>query len=574
MRRLLYTVLVLLLLPSTTLALDLRVRIEGLEREQEANVRAFLSIEQEKSRPGLTGSRLQLLHKQAPDEIRKALQPFGFFSPTIDGRLSEEGGSYEASYQIETGPRVEVAEVDYRVTGEGAGEPALAEPFPLAAGDGLDLERYEKAKQQRLSQALELGYLDAHYTAHEVRVDKPHNSARIQLHLETGMHFLFGEIRMRQDILDPKFLSHYLSFGAGDPYSHEKLLDLQAKLIDSEYFKLVEVNVRRDQIEGNRIPVDIELTPNRRNRYRVGLGYSTDTGPRMTLDWKRRRFGREGHHMRTELRLSEPESSLTSEYIVPLRRPTVDYLSFGATINYYDAETNKGNRALLEVSHSIGLAHGWRRTRTLDYLYEDYTVADQDDNAYLLVPGLTWSRIKGENRDFLFSGHRLEFHLEGAADALLSTTSYVQFYTSDKFIFGLNDDWRLLTRLEFGATWADNVQDLPPSKRFYTGGDNTIRGFNFESLGPRDENGDVIGGRYLGVGSVELERRLAGRWSGALFFDGGNAYDPDFVAEPAYGAGLGVRWRSPVGPIRFDLARGRYRDEFSWRLHVVLGPEL
>jgi len=573
MRRLLYIVCVLLL-PSSALALDLSVRIEGLDRKQESNVRAFLSIEQEKSHSGLTPSRMRLLHKQAPDEIRKALQPFGYFRPTIDSRLSEEGERYEARYRIETGSRVGVAAVDYRVTGEGAREPALSKLFPLAEGDGLDLQLYDKAKQQRLSEALELGYLEAHYTAHEVRVDKASNSARIELHLETGMRFQFGEIRMEQDILDPRFLARYLSFGTGDPYSHEKLLELQSKLIDTEYFKQVEVNVRRDQIEGNRIPVDVELTPNRRNRYRVGLGYSTDTGPRMTLDWRRRRFGREGHHMRSELRLSQPESSLTSEYIIPLRRPTVDYLSFGATVNYYDAETNTGNRALLDVSHSIGLAHGWRRTRSLDYLYEDYTVADQDDNAYLLVPGLTWSRIQGDGRDFQFSGQRLEFHLEGAADALLSTTSYVQLYTSDKFIFGLGDDWRLLTRVEVGATWADDVQDLPPSKRFYTGGDNTIRGFAFESLGPRDENGDVIGGRYLGVASVELERRLKGRWSGAVFFDGGNAYDPDFVAEPAYGAGLGIRWRSPVGPIRFDLARGRHLDDYGWRLHVVLGPEL
>jgi translocation and assembly module TamA len=278
--------------------------------------------------------------------------------------------------------------------------------------------------------------------------------------------------------------------------------------------------------------------------------------------------------MRSELRLSKPESSLSSEYIIPLQRPTLDYISFGASANDYDMENNEGNRILLNASHSIGLDRGWRRTLSLDYLFEDFTVGSQDDNARLLVPGVTWARLKGDNRVFIYKGKRLEFHLEGASDALASTASYLQFYTSNKFIHGLGNKWRLLARLELGATLADEVRDLPPSKRFYSGGDNSIRGFDFEALGPRDDNGEVIGGRYLAVGSLEAERRLSERWSAALFADGGNAYDPDYRAEAAYGVGLGIRWRSPVGPIRFDLAQGHYLEQREWKAHIVLGPEL
>jgi translocation and assembly module TamA len=566
--------ILILLLPASALAIDLTVRIEGVERKLEDNVRAYLSVEQEKAQKGLTASRLRLLHKRAADEIRQALRPFGYFEPTIESSLEEYKDQYEVLYKIDAGRQVVLEEVDFQVIGEGAREALLNARFPLAEGKGLDLPVYEKVKQSRLSLALELGYLDARYTEHEVRVDRQRNSARITLHLDTGMRFHFGEIRMLQDILDPEFLARYLSFGAGDPYSPEQLMDLQAKLVDSEYFKQVEIKSRRDQVEGNRIPVDIELTPNRKNRYRIGLGYSTDTGPRITLDWKRRRFGRHGHHMRSELRLSEPESSLTSEYIIPLQRPTLDYVSFGATVNNYDTESSKGNSILLSASHSIGLERGWRRTLSLDYLYEDFTVGSQDDNARLLVPGISWVRIKSDGREYILKGKRLEFRIEGASDALLSSTSYLQFYNSNKFIHGLSDNWRLLARLELGVTLADNLEELPPSKRFFAGGDNSIRGFDYEALGPEDDSDEVIGGRYLAVGSLELERRLSGRWSAAVFIDGGNAYDPEYVAEAAYGGGLGVRWRSPVGPIRVDLAQGHYLDEREWQLHVVLGPEL
>lgn len=574
MRRLLYSLTCLLLLPLSAAALEVKVEIRGLDSDQEANARAFLSIEQEKDRKGLSESRLRLLNGKAPDEIRKALQPFGYFKPTIKATLTQQEGAFVARYKVDRGPRVKLSRVDYQVIGEGAEDDKIAHEFPLAVGDALDLTRYDKAKQSLLTQAVELGYLDAKYSAHEVRVDENAYTAQIVLHLQTGMRFRFGEIHFKQDAMDPAFLARYLSFGAGDPYSHEKLLDLQSKLIDSEYFSQVEIDARRDQAEGDRIPVDVLLKPNKRNRYRIGLGFATDTGPRLTLDWKKRRIGREGHRINSQLRLSRPESSLSSEYVIPLERPTVDYLSFGASVNYFDAKTNKGNRALVSATHSIGLERGWRRTLTLGYLYEDYEIGNQKDNAYLLVPGATWSRIKSKGTDTIRHGIHLELRAEGAADALLSSANYFQLYTTDKYIHAFNDDWRVLTRFELGYTWTDNLAKLPPSKRFFAGGDNSIRGFGYEALGPRDDSGEVVGGRYLAVGSLELERHLFGKWSAAVFLDGGNAYDPGYHSEPAKGAGVGIRWRSPVGPIRFDVARGHYLNDYTWRVHVVLGPEL
>lgn len=575
MQRFLILVTVLLL-SRPAFALQVKVEIEGLGGEQERNARIFLSIEQEKDRPGLSRSRLRLLHRKAPEEIRRALQPFGYFQPRIESdlRTEAETETWVARYRVEPGARARLREVDFRIDGEGAEDSLLQRVFDLAPDERLDLVHYEAVKKSLLSLALQRGYLDAAYRTHEVRVERKSGSASIRLYLDTGPRYRFGEIRFLQDILDADYLARYLSFGSGDPYSHEKLLDLQAKLIDSEYFRQVEVHPRRDQARQGHIPVDVDLQPNKKNRYRIGLGYSTDTGPRLTLDWKRRRIGREGHRMRSQLRLSKPQSTLSSEYIVPLERPTVDYLSFGATLENYDTETSKGDKALLNVSHSMGLERGWRRTLSLDYLYEDFVVGAQDDNARLLVPGVTWSRIKGGGVEYVKRGMRLEFHFEGAADALLSSTNYLQSYTTDKFIHSLNDDWRLLARLDLGATWVRDLPELPPSKRFYAGGDNSVRGFGYQDLGPRDENGDVIGGRYLAVGSLEAERRLWGNWSAALFFDAGNAYDPGYAAEIAYGAGLGLRWRSPVGPIRFDLASGHCRDEQTVRLHIVLGPEL
>ncbi|MEW8035839.1 MAG: autotransporter assembly complex family protein [Candidatus Thiodiazotropha sp.] len=563
------------LCPLPLHALDVVVKVDGLEKKLEENVLAYLSVARERQRESLNAARLRLLHDKAEAEIGAALRPFGYFKPGVNGSLVRTDQGFLLSYQVEPGPPLKLSAVDFSLLGEGADDPQLVKRFPMSIGDVADQTRYDLAKQRILADIIEQGYLDARYLVHQLRVDLKRYEASVKLHLDTGMRLRFGEVRMHQDVMNPEFLARFIPFNAGDPFSQEALLNLQGDLIDTEYFKQVEVVTRRDLREGDRVPVDVNLKPNKRNRYRIGLGYSTDMGPRLTLDWKNRRRGRNGHRMRSELQIAEPLSTLSTEYTIPLQRPSVDLLSFGASFEHFNSDTNQGDRVLLSATHSISLDRGWRRSLGLEYSYEDFEVGEQEDSSRLLVPSITWLRVKSDGKQYIQRGKRLELRLEGAADSLLSTTDFFQLYAAGKFIRGLGEgDWRLLGRLELGATWVDELTDLPPSKRFFAGGDNTVRGFGYQDLGPRDDNDEVIGGRNFAVGSIELERHLSGKWSAALFADAGNAYDPDYQAETAYSLGLGARWRSPVGPVRIDIARGRVEDETQWRLHIVIGPEL
>jgi translocation and assembly module TamA len=562
-------------LPFCVYALDVSVEIDGLDKAAKENVRAFLSIEQEKGRKELTAARLRLLHKQASEEIRQALQPFGYFKPEIDAELRQTGEAFRAIYRVTPGPLIHLSKVDVQILGEGSDDPDLHSDFPLAEGDALNQQVYDEAKRRLLTRVIEHGYLDATYRLNKIYVNLKKYTARIELHLQTGKKFRFGQVRFTQDVMNPEFLARYVRFKPGDPFSHEKLLNLQSNLIDSEYFSHVEILTLRDQAEGDRVPIEVICTPNKRDRYRIGLGYSTDTGPRITLDWKRRRVGPNGQRLLSELRLSQPHSAFKTEYQIPLERPAKDSLTYGFTLDKYDTDSRKGHLALVNAKHSVGLENGWRRNLGLDYSYESFEVADQKDTAFLLVPSGQWSRIKSDGRSFIQRGQHLDFRIEGAHERILSTTSYLQVYTNDKFIHGFGDgDWRVLARAELGATLTQDLLDLPASKRFFAGGDNSVRGFDLDELGPEDEEGNVIGGRYLAVASLELERRIVGKWSAAVFLDAGNAFDPDYDTDLEYGAGFGVRWRSPVGPIRVDLAAGLSADEVEPRLHIVVGPEL
>ncbi|MGD8930926.1 MAG: autotransporter assembly complex family protein [Chromatiales bacterium] len=564
-----------LTLPVSLYGLDVSVEIDGLDRAGKENVSAFLSIEQEKGRKELSVARLRLLHKKANEEIRQALQPFGYFKPQIESELRQTGQAYRAIYRITPGPLIRLSEVDVQILGEGSDDPELAPDFPLKKGDVLNQPVYEEAKQKLLTRVIEQGYLDAAYSLHKITVNMAQYTAQIDLRLNTGRKFRFGQVQFSQEVMDPAFLARYVSFAPGDPFSHEKLLNLQSSLIDSEYFSHVEILTLRDKAEGDRVPIEVICTPSKRDRYRVGVGYSTDTGPRLTLDWKRRRVGPNGQRLSGQLQLSRPYSTLNGEYLIPLEHPAKDALTYGFTLDNYDTDSRQGNLALVNVKHSVGLEDGWRRNLRLDASYEDFDVADQPGTAFLLAPSIQFSRIKSDGLAYIQRGQHLDFRLEGASEKLLSSVTYLQFYTYDKFIYGLGDgDWRLFTRAELGATQTQNLLDLPASKRFFAGGDNSIRGYDLDQLGPEDAEGLVVGGRYLAVASLELVRHLVGKWSGAIFVDAGNAFDPDYPSQVAYGTGFGVRWQSPVGPVRVDLAFGLSLDDLQTRLHIVFGPEL
>ena len=557
---------------------ELKVEVSGVGGELEKNVLAHLAIYQEQGNPELLLSRIRHLHAKATHQIEAALQPFGYFRPavakTLEKAESKKGQRWVARYTIDPGPAIELVEVDYRIMGEGAEDPGLPHSFPLAPGDVLDQRRYEEAKRRLLDAAAEQGYLQAELLVSEIRVDLEAYQASILLHLDSGPRHYFGEVRFEQELLDPAFLSRYVRFAPGDPYSLNRLLRLQGTLLGTDYFRQVEIMPLLDERSpDNRVPLRVTATPNPRNKYRIGVGFATDFGPRITLDWAIRRIGRQGHKGDLKLLVSPGLKEFSGEYRIPLQRPGSDYFSLKPEFIDYDTASREGQFFQLQLAHSVA-GKEWRRTLGLDLKYEDYKVAEDTENATELVPHVSWARTLTDDPIYTHHGKREKLTLLGALEGLLTSTSYFQARLSGKWIRSFGDDYRFLVRGDLGATLADDVLDLPGSRRFFAGGDNSVRGYQLDDLGPTNSLGEVVGGRYLAIGSLELERRIFKKWSMALFTDLGNAYDPDFDNEIAVGAGVGLRWRSPLGQIRVDVASALTRDGNPIRLHIVIGPDL
>lgn len=552
------------------------VTVEGVDGPLRDNVLAYLELNRFAGKPAPEESRLRWLHANAERNIRDALEPFGYYEPVIEATLNRTAGGWEARYRIQPGRALRIAMLDVRVLGEGARDPIfqkLLTSLPLAKGQILEQPKYEQIKQNLETLATERGYFDARFTERAIRVDLQTYEAVISLHYDTGQRYRFGDISFKQDILSPKLLNRYPRFKPGDPYDANELLKLQSDLGGSPYFSQVQINAQPDDATDT-APVDVTLEPNKKRKYSAGLGYGTDTGVRGKLKMEQRWINRQGHHYEAEMQLSPIKSLIGGKYMIPGRDPITDEYALTAG---YTLQSNDQDFELIALGGSWQRQDGkWLKNYNLSFQYEDYQVGDEPRaTSLLLIPGLNWTWVDADDRLYTTRGLLFGFELRGASTALLSDINFVQGVLRLKGVYALNDDSRLLARGDLGATAIrEDFEELPASLRFYTGGDASVRGYSYNSIGPTDDQGKVVGGKNLLVGSLEYEHRVWNDWSLAAFVDSGDAFD-GAAPELKTGVGVGVRWRSPVGPVRIDFASGLDRPPGdTFRFSFSIGPDL
>ncbi|HKI83378.1 MAG TPA: autotransporter assembly complex family protein [Candidatus Krumholzibacteria bacterium] len=552
---------------------SVKVELEGLTGELRDNVRATLSILQAKKDAPET--RIRFLHSRAEDEIREALQPFGYYQPVTSSSLKADGDNWKARYVVDRGPQVHVASVDVQVLGAGAADSsfvALAKAFPLAKGDPLHDAAYERGKSQLLNYASNHGYFDAAFDGAAVLVTLATQRAAIVVHLDSGPRYLFGPVTVHQDVLEDRMVEGYVTMKPGDPYEVAPLRNMQNGLSTGPYFSTVEIRPEVDEADSLRVPVDVLLTPSRTQSWEFGLGYGTDTGVRGTAAARWRRLNRRGHHAEARVQASQIEYSASGQYFIPWPYPSTRLLSFFGGVGYLSPDWSKSWRVALGSS----FAHsrwGWREVLSLAYEHEDFTIAQQDGISNLVLPEVSWTRIRADAPVVPSNGSRLRLDLKGAHESLLSSASFVQLRAEGKLIHTLVPRVRLIARGTAARTFTSSFSKLPPTLRFVTGGGHTVRGYRYQSLGPSNADGEIVGGNSLVIASSELELRFLKNWGVATFVDAGNAFD-DFTGHLSVGSGIGLRWFSPIGIVRLDGAFGLSEPGHPFRVHISIGPDL
>jgi translocation and assembly module TamA len=550
------------------------VELVGVEGPLAANVLAYLDLDDEPC--DAPQWRIEQQQRSAPGRIRDALQAFGYYEPAVTSELAFEEACWHARYTIVPGEPVRIRALRLGLTGEAQNDSpfvtALADAG-LRVGDALDHGAYDRLKRRLTDLARERGYADARFTASSIDVYPAERAADIALVIDSGARYAFGAIELTQDVLTEDLASSYLTFEEGEPYDARRLVDVYAALADSGYFRTIDVRPLPPDPATRTIPIGVTLTSAPRTQTSYGIGYSTDTRLRLRFGRNNRRFNDRGHQFGINAQLSPVISEVRANYRLPLNNSRSEWLSFDAGVEVEDTESAESDIFEIGARRVRERRSEWTRTHMLALRVEDFEVADQESRARLLMPGIGWTRIRADNEIRPTVGSKLAFEVRAAHDALVSDTTFVQAIAIGKWIWSTPRGQRFLVRGHAGATAEREFAELPASVRFFAGGDNSVRGYGFEELGPVDAEGNVIGGSSLATGSFEFEQPLRARWSLAFFVDSGNAYERSEM-DAKTSVGLGGRWQSPLGPIRLDLALPLEDDHDEWRVHITLGPDL
>jgi len=568
-----------LLLLSTHAAFgaQVEVTIEGLNQELQEAARANLSLQQYAGRD-VTPSQIRRLHAAGELEIRKAVEPYGYYNPKIDTDLETTEKGFKAVYRVSLGNPVIVRKKKVDVKGSGAELPAVKRAvrrFKPVEGDKLDHALYETSKDGVQQALLGAGYLRAWTPVRKVDVSRSENWASIDVEWLSGDRYKFGAVDFQGSQFKDGFLERFIPWKPGDWYSPDELLTLQQRLVDADYFSTVLVQPLLEKGRPEGVPVHVEVAPAKRSVYSAGVYVSTDTGPGIRAGLQRRWINQSGHKFGAELDNAQRLQSADVKYQIPLPGPNDRSYNFGTTYRDEDTDTSKSKNGRVAANETRQW-HGFTRTLGLQYLSGNFEIADEQRYSSLLYAEGTLSRKQARNFAFPRNGYSLVIGTRFAPETALTDTSFSQISVDGKYIKGLARRQRLLLRASVGAMIVDDFDQLPPELRFFAGGDRSVRGFDYQAIGSLDANNKVVGGTYLAVGSTEYEYYFLQDWGAAVFVDAGDApRTQDFSLN--VGAGIGARWRSPVGVVRVDFGypvKTDIPDANHLRFHISIGSDL
>ncbi|MFC5524666.1 autotransporter assembly complex family protein [Rhodanobacter ginsengisoli] len=577
----------LLLLASQAHA-GVQLVVDGVADPLKAAVISGVELSQYATRQ-VSAAQVTRLVERAPGQVQSALQPYGYYDAGASTDLRQLGENWQVTLHVKTGEPVKVTSVEVQLDKAAAAIAPIRRArrtLERLQGRTLDHGTYETARDALSAQLTANGFLDARLVTHRVEVTRASHSAAIKLAWQAGPRYRYGEVRFEGSQFNDGFLDRYVPFKSGDYFSQDQLLELQQALNGADYFAVVDVLPDVDTASNGKVNVTVQLTPAKRTIYTGGPFIGTDTGFGLRGGIERRWVNRRGHKWKSELAIAQRLKTLSTQYSIPL--PGEDQRSYNFGANYRDADTDTSQSRTLElVANESRQWHGWVRSVGVHALAGTFTVGRRG-NEPENTPGIdhgrstlafgeaSLTRKQADNPTFVRRGWSISLAARSTAGSLLSDTRFSQLTADAKWIraFGARQRNRLILRGSAGTTWTGDFSALPPQLRFFAGGDRSVRGYGYQSIGPTNSFGRVIGGRNLLVASSEVEHYFTRNWGMAAFVDAGNAFSgTDY--RPKIGAGLGLRWLSPVGMVRVDLGTPIHdAHRHGIELHLVIGPDL
>ncbi|WP_292047683.1 autotransporter assembly complex family protein [Marinobacter sp.] len=569
--------LAILATPGLVWAQQVEVNVEGDYPQLQNNAEAFLGEVE-----GRSAGSLRRYASTAEAQVEEALRALGYYSPMIQWEVVEQPGDGETPARlvltVQPGEPIRVRSRQVSIEGPASRDPDFVGTLPEkpAEGDVLNHGQYSTLRQTIQNRASRLGYFDGEFTTRRLEVNPEQRTADISLVFRSGVRYRLGEVSFKEGHgFEEQLLEQFVRFEPGEIYHADKVARLSGDLSNSGYFSGVDIDASPGKAEEGVIPLSVDLTTRPPRSVATGVGFSTDVGPRFSGNWREHWINPMGHRRGAQTELSAPRQNVGAWYELPLDPPMTDSIRLSAGYQREDIEDVESELLTFGQQWKHQLDNGWLQVASIRWEGERFRIGNDDpEQSSLLLPGLGYSKLQADSPLDPSRGYRIQFDVTGSHRAVISDVDILHANVLVKGLYTLADNHRFLSRFQFGGVATNRFSDVPPSLRFFAGGDQTVRGYGYETLSPRNSEDVAIGGRYLMVGSVEYQYEFAENWRVAAFVDEGNAMD-DLSDPLATGAGLGIRWISPVGPLRLDVAKG-LDPEFGgeWRIHFSMGPEL
>ena len=568
---------------STRVAYQLELRAPGELRallEEHLDISRYRRLTEGQA---LSPGELSRLANAAPPQARALLETEGYFDPQLRLSRRADGGVETLILEVEPGPRVQVKAVEIAFEGPLQDEPGaaalretLAQSWALPVGQPFRQAIWSEAKTALLTRTRASGYALAHLEATDAEVDTEARSATLRLKVSSGPLVRLGELRIEGLEHQPaKTVSRLAQFTPGTPYSEKLLLEFQERVQATRLFDAVTVSIAPDTDNAAATPVLVRLRESPRQQATTGIGYNANTGQRITLEHLHRRpFGlelrsRSKLELGRELRSAELE--LSSYPREDMQR------NLGSLVVEEDRSTGDVNTSLVARVGRLRERGPDERLLFIEAIRARETsgTTGQTLNSGASSANVQWTLRRVDDKLLPTRGHTawLQLGLGRADNSAGSNGFFGRAHAKLGWYRPLgNSGWHAELRGEAGQVLAKDEVGMPDRLLFRAGGDNSVRGYAYQSLGPTASDGSDVGGRVLLTGSAELARPISARYPalwGAVFVDAGNAAQRWSDYKPVLGYGLGLRVRSPVGSLRLDIARGEALQR--WRLHFSVG---
>ncbi|RLA60324.1 MAG: outer membrane protein assembly factor [Gammaproteobacteria bacterium] len=576
-----YCLAFLLLLPAWSGAASLTFSVIGLEAKPELqkNVLAWLGDDPESVR-----ERLNFV-VSARDRVERSLQALGYYRPDIGMDVQRTDPVWQLVISVDPGDPVRIRDIDIQVMGAAANDPEftrLIADVSFALGDVLHHGLYEDFRNSLLSLGQRRGYLDATITSSKVAVEVAAGTADVSIQYDSGRRYRFGALIHDEEMVDYALLDSLRTFHQGDYFEQSKLQEFQSELQRTNYFSSVIVLPVPEQAQDGEVPIAVKMQAARSHSFDVGVGYSTDTEERLSLTWRTPKINRHGHSQVTRLVYSPVNPSGRFTYTIPLTHPLNDILQLWARTEDNEFGDLDSRQDELGVRREIRKGK-WIHGYSLRGLNESWDVLQLDaTNDYLLLGATLSRRVSSGSIVDPKSGFSQLYTLEVGNGELGSDIDLARFTANLRLVFTPLPQHRVVSRAGFGVVEiaSGDRTELAPSLNFFAGGNQSIRGFAYQSIGNEiefiQENGKkktlVVGGDRLVTASLEYQYYFTDSWRGAVFSDVGDAFD-EGEFDLNYSAGFGIHYITPVGAIRVEMANSLSDKNPEWYLHLTIGAE-